>query len=79
MGAPAACLVGRDGLGRLHDHGFVPTQNASPLVDHDGAARAVGAQAAPQGLATSISPAVGVEGIGLQIVQRVNQRGRRQA
>ena len=29
--------------------------------------------------ATSISPAVGVEGIGLQIVQRVNQRGRRQA
>ena len=29
--------------------------------------------------ATSISPAVGVEGIGLQIVHRVNQRGRRQA
>ena len=57
-------------LGLLH--GLVPPQNAPPRIDHDGAARAVGAQAAPQGLATSIRPAVSVEGIGLQVVERLN-------
>ena len=53
-------------------HGLVPPQNAPPLVDHDGAARAVRVQTAPQGLAASIRPAVGVEGIGLQVVERLN-------
>ena len=43
-----------------------------PRVDHDGAARAVRMQAAPQGLAAPIRPAVGVEGIGLQVVERLN-------
>ncbi len=50
----------------------MPPQNAPPFVDHDGAARAVGAQTAPQGLAAPIRPAVSVEGIGLQIVERLN-------
>ena len=53
-------------------HGLVPPQNAPPLVDHDGAARAVRVQAATQGLAAPIRPAVGVEGIGLQVIERLN-------
>ena len=53
-------------------HRLVPPQNAPPLVDHDGAARAVRVQTAPQGLAAPIRPAVGVEGIGLQVVERLN-------
>ena len=53
-------------------HGLVPPQNAPPRVDHDGAARTVRVQTAPQGLAAPIRPAVGVEGIGLQVVERLN-------
>ena len=53
-------------------HRLVPPQNAPPLVDHDGTSRAVGMQAAPQGLAAPIRPAIGVEGIGLQVVERLN-------
>ena len=52
--------------GRRHVPG---PEHGRAEIDHDGAARAVRVQTAPQGLAAgceAIRPAVGVEGIGLQ-------------